>query len=267
MINIIADYLESYIKEYNKAFKKFILQIPFGYGYPKIYISPFLNTNSIDCYVCKDGVIIMDTSREPSYPWYLIGNAIMIDNKVSKKSKNTDLLLKKYAKGIYRVDSEKELDNDIWNGVLPKYINKIHKQVNKIDLNIYELNMDIFYIVVRLTFGFFLIQNFKFPEKRNDFWTPHIIRELGFFTADMKNKRFFNYAEIYPHIEKCAWDKRNIWARVFLDIKRDYSYQFYSKSINGGSISFGKPEDIEQRFYDHLTKFKNKIDEFENLLN
>ena len=94
-------------------------------------------------------------------------------------------------------------------------------------------------LLARLTFGAFgPLLELDLPERESDFWNPVIIRDLGFMNADPAYRRFFHRLEVSPHVDDAAWDTRGIWARLPVDLRRDFAYAFTTPSGGGGSIGF-----------------------------
>lgn len=274
----VASYLKAYIENYRKEYIRFTSPPPTGGGYPKIEISPYLYSKNLLCHIAKEGGAISDFSWQPSYNWEIAGGpALVVDFPKTRTPKEITYLLKKKGLlgkniGLYRIVSKNGIEEEIWTGRLPEPISTAQEIVEgetKIKVQCY--NLDFKSLIQRLTFGAFSkILDIKLRDKNSDFWAPHIVRNLGFVTADRKFKRFYHYLEIFSHVEKVAWDIRSIWARVHLDVKRDFA-----SAINraggrgeGGFIEFGSPEVAEIKlFYDRLTALENAINNFENLLN
>ena len=92
-----------------------------------------------------------------------------------------------------------------------------------------------------------------------------IIDNLGFLSPDDIFKRDSVYIEIYPHIDKSAWDKRSIWAKVRLDIKRDFLRTIFMENKEGGTLELNNKHDSENVDI-RLTIFAQAIIDFEELL-
>lgn len=122
-------------------------------------------------------------------------------------------------------------------------------------------------LIERLTFGAFCgILDLKLPDPGERLWNPHIIRNLGFATADRKHKRFFHYLELSPQTDESAWDTRSIWVRVAADIRRDYAHTVQTSGQFGAFVSRGGLAVPVLSVADRLSLLKRTIDEFQDLL-
>jgi hypothetical protein len=117
----------------------------------------------------------------------------------------------------------------------------------------------------RLTFGAFgAILRLNYGTNESSFWLPIIASNLGFGTADRKNKRFFHYLEVLRHRDDAAWDIRSIPTRVQADIRRDFVRALSDPSV-GAKIHFGRNQWVEH-FYDRLSNLQIAISQYEELL-
>lgn len=273
-LKYVVEYLKEYIISYKKEFERFTSQPPEGAGYPQISISPYLYSSELHCFIAKDGVIISDFSKQPSDLWYIVGGpALMADYPESRTPIEVTELLKKQGIlgkpiGIYRLVSQNGFAEELWNGILPDSKEKIEEKCGNTKIHALKYDISLNDLLQRLTYGVLnYILNIYLPDNSSAFWNPHIIRELGFLTADRKNRRFFNYMEIYTHIEEAAWDKRSTWIRVNADVRRDFRHYFTSIGQKGAYLSFAqKPEVILEMFHDRLLNLGNTIKKFETLL-
>lgn len=274
-INQIIEYIKLYIFEYTAEYKRFISPHPLGGGYPELPISPYISSEKLTCLVLKDGVIIIEQTSEPPYQWYIAGGpAIKIDYEPTKTPKEVNEILEREGIsgkpiGIYRIVSKQQLPTDVWNGYLGKELEKIQLDIEpgrRIVFYKYELSLA--EAVNILTFGGFgEILDIHLPNSSSSFWTPHIVRNFGFFTADLNNKAFYNYLEFIPHIDISAWDVRNISVRVKYDVRRDFSSILTEREQkeSGGMLSFGASDQIE-KFNNQLNNLWRSINGLEQLL-
>lgn len=271
----VVRYLKIYVESYRRQYTRFTCPPPRGGGYPKIGISPYLYSKELICHLAKDGGAITDFSWQPSYQWEIAGGpALVVDFPQTRTPKELTNLLKQkglWGKniGLYRIVSQHGIEDEIWAGHLPEPLLTVQEIVGsetKIEVRCYDL--DCKSLIQRLTFGAFCkILDIKLAYNQSDFWVPQIIRNLGFTTADRKFKRFYHYLELFSYMEKAAWDIRSIWARVHLDVRRDFASAISRGGRRDGFIEITTPEVKINRFYDRLTAFKKAIDDFENLLN
>lgn len=271
-----ARYLKRYVEIYRKEFKRFTNQPPVGPGYPVLPISPYLDSNELTCYLANDGAAVADLSRQPDYRWEIAGGpALLVDLPNTRTPPEIfeylrrDGLLGKNI-GIYRIVSKGGLPEEIWSGKLPKPRDCAEFVAEKtIKIMVYQYDISWASLIQRLTFGAFCnILDLRLPGRSSDLWSPRIIRDLGFCTADRHYKRFFHYLELLPHVEKTAWDSRSIWVRVNADIRRDYAHYIGNRNAEGVSLSLERPEvQLESEVFDNrLSALRGKIDEFEKLL-
>lgn len=267
-INKVADYICMYIQTYRTEYIKFIEG-----GYPDINLSPYLYSNELYCYLANDGAVIADHSNQPNYNWEIAGGpTLMVDYPESRTPISIIELLKKegiYGKdiGIYRLVSKDGFSDEIWRGKLPQPINLITKRYDNTNVIVYEIDTSWIHLIELLTFGALCkIIDIKLPDVSDNFWNPHIIRNLGFTPADRNNKRFFNYLELIRHVEEAAWDSRSINTRVSHDLRRDFAHSIVKNGNHGGTLSFSYEEQI-QPFFDRLSDLEKTIALFERLLN
>lgn len=65
-------------------------------------------------------------------------------------------------------------------------------------LNLVNTELNLSQVVSTLTFGAYgEVVDIKLPLDSDPFGIPFIMEKIGFFPADLNNKRFFNYIEIY----------------------------------------------------------------------
>src|SRR5687768_9979328 len=76
----VARYLQGYIVEYRREYALLTSPAPEGGGFPDIGDHPALDDAPLDCFVCRDGVVLSDASKEPPDGWHIAGGpAIMTD--------------------------------------------------------------------------------------------------------------------------------------------------------------------------------------------
>lgn len=268
----VATYLEQYIIGYRTEYRRFSSPPPRGGGYPPLGVSPYLYSQEIICYLCKDGFAIADYSQEPEYRWEIAGGpTLLVDYPESLTPTEIIELLKKEGLsgkpiGIYRIVSQNPLPAEVWRGILDTPIQVVKVAVDQTTIVVYSYDFDWNSLIRRLTFGAFgAILDIKLRTKDSPFWFPHVIANLGFATADRQSKRFFNYLELSCHVDAAAWDIRNVPVRVQVDLRRDYA-RTISSTAEGGSLSFGDSFAWVEHFFDRLSALKSAIDKFEILL-
>jgi len=134
----ISNYLERYVFTYRREYERFTSSPPRGGGYPKFPISPYLYSKELNCYLAKDGVVITDQTKEPSYSWHIAGGpALCVDYEESKTPPEIIDLLKRegiWGKpiGIYRIVSKGRLAAHVWHGNLGQPVEFIENSINLI---------------------------------------------------------------------------------------------------------------------------------------
>lgn len=237
----VAQYLERYIEQYRREYEQMTTPPPDGAGYPDLATSPYLRAQALVAYVARDGVVIADYGWEPSGRWDIAGGpAFLIDYPDTRTPAWVNELLEREGVlgqhiGIYRIVSQTPLDQDVWNGRIPSSTETTAIQVAGTAVEIGRFDVPLTELVARLTFGAFgPILDLHFPDQQADFWEPHIVRDLGFATADRERRRFFHYLEILHHAERAAWDPRSIPKRVYVDARRDLAASIGQEA--GGTI-------------------------------
>lgn len=267
----ILRYIPNYIEAYRREYNKLIALPPNGPGLPQAPLSPFLQCRRFEVILAVDGVIIFVADEAPEYDWWIAGGpAIKVDYEPSRTPawalavlSNNGLLGKPI--GIYRIVSKELLPERIWNGHLPSHV-KQTELTDSSKIQIMQLDVGVDEAVARLTFGAFgRVLDVYLERNRADFWKPHIITEFGFFNAELTGKRFCNYIEILPHIDRAAWDTRTISLRAAADVRRDFA-RFTGSENGGATLSFGEYDQWVERYQRSLHKLLEATIEFEALL-
>jgi antiviral defense system Shedu protein SduA len=270
----VADYLREYAREYRAEYRRLTTSPPAGAGYPQLVVSPYLLAGEIDCLLSPDGAVLYDTGHEPEYEWWVAGGpALMVDYAESKTPEWVVNALKKLgiwgkAIGIYRIVSKGALPAEVWAGNVDSIVDSAQSNFEGVEFRVCQTSLLRLDVLRRLTFGAVGILDLHLPGIESQFWFPHVIRRLGFCTADRQHRRFFNYLEIIHHVDPAAWDKRSIATRVQVDVRRDFGWAFGAAGNDeaGGSISFGHGQSWVQPFFDRLTILNNTLQEFSSLI-
>jgi Shedu protein SduA, C-terminal len=272
----VAEYLIEYIRTYRKEYTRFTAAPPDGCGYPQLAISPYLNASALMVYLARDGHIIADYSNEPDYSWHIAGGpAWMIDTEPTQVTDDIIAILRQhnlYGKniGIYRIVHKEPLLADVEHGRLPPFEEETTRHINSTKILVRSYPIDVSDMLARLTLGSIgPILDLRLPDSRSEFWTPRVIRGLGVTTANRKIKRWFNYLEVSSHVDQAAWDRRGIWARVSIDLRRHFLHAVAAVDSPGAFISFDAPTaplDLVRSIPDKLSQVKVAIDGFAALL-
>jgi hypothetical protein len=257
-LNDLEKYFVEYVTKYRQEYERFTSAPPAGPGYPKLAVSPYLKNSQFDIYLANDGVVINQIGIEPDYQWYFAGGpALKVDyeptvtpEEITEILKQNDLVGKPI--GIYRIVSKKKLANKIWKGRIEGITKTFSREdaISRIKMNFHRLSSSLKELVTILTFGAFgSILDAHLPDNANDIGFPHIVRKIGIFPADINNRRFFEYMEIYGHADCCAWDRRLIALRVKSDLRRDFSQALsLGEREAGGTLSFGSTNDWAENY-------------------
>jgi len=272
----LKDFVFEYISEYRKEFENFTSLPPEGAGYPKLVVSPFLESKEFEIFLANDGVVISEVANEPDYQWFIAGGpAFKIDLEPTKTPKEVTQIIKDNNLegkpiGIYRIVAKEHIPSSIWRGRVKNIL--IEKSYTDTDLDVTlhlrEVKTSLQQLICSLTFGAYgIILHPHLPKSNCPFGQPHITERMGFFPADLNNKRFFNYLEIYGHSEKAAWDRRIIRIRVRNDLRRDFAKKLsHPEGDKGGSMSFGAANQWAENYTNRLNLLKQAIDDFRNIL-
>jgi hypothetical protein len=243
-----AEYLAHYVRRYRQEYVRFTTDPPDGGGYPRLRVSPYLDSAHLECHISSDGAVIADYSWTPEYDWAVAGGpALLVDFPETRTPASIVELLKTqglYGKniGISRIVAKDGVPPEIWAGQLPKPLASVELVEDATTIRVFEYELVWLDLIQRLTFGAFgLILDIKLPDEGSEFWNPRIVRDVGFATADRMHKRFFHYLELIRHVDSAAWDPRSIWARVHIDVRRDFAWFIGSSGHPGGYIAFNAP--------------------------
>lgn len=267
----ILRYIPNYIEVYRQEYQRLIELPPKGAGLPQAPLSPFLLCRRFEILLAKDGVVIFVADQPPKHEWWIAGGpALKVDYEPSRTPAWVTAKLSEHGLfgkplGIYRIVSKQALPKRIWGGDLPAPIMET-KLKDGSQIHIMQLKCDIDEAVAQLTFGVFgRVLDLHLERNRADFWKPHIISGLGFFNADLTGKRFCNYIEVLPHIDRAAWDTRTIKLRAAADVRRDFA-RFTGKEDGSATYSFGEHSQWVESYQRSLHKLAEAISEFEALL-
>lgn len=275
-IENLGNFVFEYISKYREGYKSFTSMPPNGAGYPEIVISPFLKSEAFQVILAQDGVVINEVSDEPEHQWYIAGGpALKVDLEPSKTpSKVTQFIkdngLAGKSIGIYRIVAKKPIPSAVWKGKI-KNISFQKTVVNdelNLSLQLVEVKTTLKKLVCNLTFGAYgIVLEPHLPDENSSFGEPYIIEKIGFFPADLNNRRFFNYIEIFGQSDIEAWDERIISLRVKHDLRRDFAKALSNPDgKNGGSISMGATNQWVENYTNRLGTLKQAIDDFRNTL-
>lgn len=275
-VDELRDYIFEYISKYRSEFKSFTSSPPKGAGYPELNVSPYLSSEEFDVYLSINGVVISEVAAEPEGQWYIAGGpALKVDLEPTRTPPEVTQIIKKHGLegkpiGIYRVVAKKSIPKAIWQGKI-KNISLQRSYSNSelnVRLNIHKVKSNLKELVCYLTFGAYgIVLDPHLPESTSAFGEPHITKNFGFFPADLNNRRFFKYIEIYGHSDAAAWDKRMINIRVQNDLRRDFTNKLSSPNDEtGGTLSFGVQNNWLENYSNRLETLKRAIDQFRNIL-
>src|SRR5438132_4421700 len=111
--------------------------------------------------------------------------------------------------GIYRIVGQAGVPEEMWNGTLTEPAETAELSFASTRILVRRLELDCKVLLQRLTYGALgFILDYKIGTPESDYWTPQIIRDLGFLTADRKRATFYHYLEVLPHVTECAWDSK-----------------------------------------------------------
>ncbi|QLL15411.1 Shedu anti-phage system protein SduA domain-containing protein [Pseudomonas chlororaphis] len=275
-IEQVAEFIFAYTRKYRSAYAKATAPQPEGPGYPKLVRSAYLDATNLQVYVAQDGVVI-SVENEPSHQWYIAGGpALKVDYEPSKtpnavtKFLNDHQLLGKPI-GIYRIVTKVPLASCIWRGRIQNIEKELTIANDELDLklNLKQINSPFKKVVNILTFGAFgSILDPNFHDGTVDFGSPHILKNLGFFPADLNNRRFFEHIEVYSHADESAWDTRLINLRVQQDLRRDIGSALAAagREPGGGTMSFGGEPQWLESYNNRLDSLKTAISDLGDAL-
>ncbi|MFJ4111482.1 Shedu anti-phage system protein SduA domain-containing protein [Pseudomonas sp. NPDC089758] len=251
----VAEFIFAYTHRYRKSYNEATAPQPDGPGYPKLVQSIYIESNEIQVYVALDGVII-SAELEPPHQWYIAGGpALQVDyeptktpTSVTKYLAENKLLGK--STGIHRIVSDSPLASCVWRGRIQDIQRELTITDEKLGLKLKlkQINSDFKKLVNILTFGAFgSVLDPHLGNSSSDFGKSHTIKNLGFFPADLNNRRFFKHFEIFSHADEAAWDLRIINLRVQQDLRRDIGSALATAGgdAQGGSMSFGETRWLE----------------------
>jgi hypothetical protein len=271
-----ASYLGEYIRSYRAEWGRFTARPPQGGGYPALPVSVFLSPGEFHCYLASDGFALASYVWQPEYDWWIAGGPTLLADTepTSRPAWVTRLLSDRGVLGkdigVYRVvPPGGSVDDETWQGRLPPPLDTAEQQLNgDTEIRVYEYGIDKETLFSRLTFGVLgPTLDLHLPGQDSELWNPRIIRNLGFATADRKYRRFFTYLELGSHRDQAAWDLRSIWARVSIDLRRDFASAATAPVEGGGTLGLTAPQaQFTEKLVDRLSALEAAISQFAQLL-
>jgi hypothetical protein len=265
----IAEFLFAYAKEYRDAYSRATSPPPAGPGYPSLPYSPFLGAATFDVYIAEDGVVINHAGREPDYQWYIAGGpALKVDYELTRTPPEVTEALRAAGIlgkpiGIYRIVARTPISESVWQGRVPRVAREIRAHNPELDvaLNLRELQTSLAQVVNALSFGAYgHILDIQLPKPTSPIGKPHLMRNFGIFTADLKGKRFFTHLEIHGQADSPAWDLRTVALRVHHDLRRDLATLLADPTQErGGSISLGGGPQWIEVYTNRLERLREAI--------
>lgn len=272
----LKDYIFEYISEYRNAYKNFTSSPPSGAGYPKINVSPFLKSKEFEVYLSHSGVVISELANEPEHQWFIAGGpALKVDLEPTKTPPEVTQILKENDLqgkpiGIYRIVAKEQIPYSVWQGKIENISLEQSFLNNDLDVTLHfrKVETSLQQLICNLTFGAYgIVLKVHLPDSSSPIGEPHITEKMGFFPADLNNKRYFHYLEVYGYEDEAGWDRRNINLRVGSDLRRDFAKNLSQpEGESGGRMSFGATNQWVENYTNRLGVLKLAIDEFRNVL-
>jgi hypothetical protein len=272
----LKDYIFEYISEYRNVFESFTSVPPSGAGYPKIKVSPFLESKEFEVFLSHNGVVISEVAAEPEHQWFIAGGpALKVDLEPTKTPPEVTQIIKDNGiegkpVGIYRIVANEHIPSSVWRGRIKSL--SLEKSFSNSDLDVTlhfrKVETSLGQLICNLTFGAYgIVLDVHLPDSNSPIGEPHITEKMGFFPADLNNRRYFNYLEVYGYEDKSGWDRRNIKLRVKNDLRRDFAKTLSRpEGESGGNMSFGATNQWVENYPNRLGLLKHAIDEFRNVL-
>ncbi|MFJ2929482.1 Shedu anti-phage system protein SduA domain-containing protein [Streptomyces massasporeus] len=268
----VIEYLERYIDYYQKEYARFTAPPPKGGGYPRILSSPYIDGGDLDCYLARDGAVIL-SEADPPHEWFIAGGpAFVVDTEHTQTppwvlARQKALGLEASTpKGLYRLALPR-VPEQVWNGQLGSPEKTISRVVNASQITVYKYPYDWQELIRRLTFGAFeLALDLHLPAKGADYWRARRIHNLGFLTADRSNRRFVRYGELLRHVDQAAWEPRSAWARAHVDLRMHFTHAVADAGNGLSAIEIPHEQVPVGRFADRLTALELATSELEKLL-
>jgi hypothetical protein len=246
--NYLCSYLECYRSEYARL-------TDHPRGYPKMRISPYLDTGSLTAYLASDGAAVavftdLDGYTEPPAAGKVVRQ---FPDDLDPKSEAFMVAM----------------------GVLPPVIDSAIDRTRGGNLvttiHVFEYETTLKDLAQRLTFGGLEQLVPKFLDSSAGFWDPFIIRNMCFGTRDQPYRRLYHHLEFLFHVHPAAWDSRSNWMRAHIDIGRDYAKTLRGAGVPGqsGLINLGtggQPWGFPA-FDSVLSAYYKALEEFAALLN
>lgn len=275
-IENLGEYIFKYISEYRKVFNTFTSPPPNGGGYPKINISPFLESKEFEVFLSQTGVVISEVKEEPKHQWFIAGGpALKVDLEPTRTPKAVTQIIKDNGLegkhiGISRIVAKQHIPSSVWRGRIKGI--SVEKTMNKkeldVTLHLRKVETSLDKLICNLTFGAHgIVLDAHLPSSESPIGEPHITEKMGFFPADLNSRRYFHYLEVYGYEDESGWDSRNINLRVKNDLRRDFVKKLSKpEGDSGASMSFGATNQWVENYSNRLGKLMQAIDEFRDIL-
>lgn len=275
-IEVLRDYIFEYISTYRSVFEAFTSIPPSGAGYPKINVSPFINSKEFEVFLSHNGVVISEVAPEPEHLWFIAGGpALKVDLEPTKTPQEVAQIIKDNGLegkpiGIYRIVAKQQIPSSVWRGRVKGVSLEKSFSNSELDVTLHfrKVETNLGQLICSLTFGAYgIVLDAHLPDSNSPIGEPHITEKMGFFPADLNSRRYFNYLEVYGYVDEAGWDRRNINLRVKSDLRRDFAKTLSRpEGETGGSMAFGATNQWVENYSNRLGLLKLAIDEFRNVL-
>jgi len=245
----LESYLKKYISEYRQQYNVYCSNPPAGGGFPKLDVSPYVYAEKLECFLLKNGVVLLSPSIVPE-AW---------DEQVAHNFSipNISLALMKVTNAVINTSFRASLSA------------QAYLENTGTTLILSKVDEDIELFLTKFTLGFVGSIDIKLEAQNELYYCPHIIRNMGFYNVELKQSRYIPYLEIHTHKEIGAWSEKSIYIRVSADIRRDFTdaarRSVDPEMTNAASISFGR--NVSDQFLSGLRILHAKVNNLQKLLN
>ena len=200
----IVEYLDAYMRLYQRLSTQISQQSSLVINLSKFplikYKIPWLNDEPLRVVSLNQGFLFWDDSIFPKGHWYFTGGpAIKIDEVHTHTPLSVRTLFSTNSttqkpEGIVRAILKSSVPKEIWRGHLDlTSVGHEFKIGSGKRLTIYHYPNSLSEFLRAATFGFFgHIEQTPFVPKKYELTAFQMITNLGFFPADLNNKRFFS---------------------------------------------------------------------------
>lgn len=276
----VAEYSIAYCNQFRRHFDRLISDDRYGVQLPITRVPAYASHNPMECWALKDGVVYVDESGEPEYSWYIAGGpALKVDEEPTRTNPEIPKILEREGLtgkpiGICRIVGT-DFPAEVWTGTKPKATKSFSLTTDfRKPILFCHSDTTVKRFLEIITFGALgHVLDIDLPNDSDNFWDNFTLNRMGFFPADLNNRRFIQFLEIAHSCSAAAWDKRALWIRCKVDCDHSVASVLSLLGNEGGTLNIvGKSAEGLRKFapvplfFDKTLGFEEKLQKLSEMV-